>query len=228
MSKYAPAEKARFTASGGFTDGGQGSATRCPAAGLSPRAATAGVASAEEAERGIDPNQGRSLVEVSLPSKGAAMRLQLQADSLDVEFNEHYLRRNGDGSVTVTVSGTAEGDNELEDAGYDLLGSVDRRAEHLARADGGPRGRDPQGRARAAAAESDTAGTRSDEDEGLRYTARRHYFEHYAGRLPVGRGQDTSGQRGAGRLELHRPDAVGVVEPGAAPHRSTPRRARCR
>ena len=53
----------------------------------------AGTASAQtENERGIDPNQGGSLVEVNLPSKAAAMRLQLGAESYGVEFNEHYLR----------------------------------------------------------------------------------------------------------------------------------------
>ena len=56
--------------------------------------------------RGIDPNQGLSLVEVNLPSKLAAMRLQLSAHRYKVEFNEHYLRRNSNGTVTATVFGT--------------------------------------------------------------------------------------------------------------------------
>ena len=58
-----------------------------------------------EEQRGIDPNQGRSLVEVTLDSKAAAMRLQLQADRYGIEFNEHYLRRNRNGTVTATVFG---------------------------------------------------------------------------------------------------------------------------
>src|SRR5918997_5909382 len=82
--------------------------------------ASASVASAQDDERGIDPHQGLSLVEVSLPSKGAAMRMQLQAESLGVEFNDHYLRRNGDGSVTVTVFGTEKAIRDLADAGYDV------------------------------------------------------------------------------------------------------------
>ena len=49
------------------------------------------AASAEE--RGIDPNQGESLVEVNLPDKAAAMRLQLEADKYGIDFNEHYLRQ---------------------------------------------------------------------------------------------------------------------------------------
>ena len=40
-------------------------------------ALTAGAAA--QSGRGIDPNQGQSLVEVKLPSKAAAMRLQLRA-----------------------------------------------------------------------------------------------------------------------------------------------------
>jgi len=66
---------------------------------------TGGATAGEDPTRGIDPNQGESLVEVTLPSKGAAMRLQLEADSYGVEFNDHYLRNNGDGTVTATVFG---------------------------------------------------------------------------------------------------------------------------
>src|ERR687896_2467501 len=83
------------------------------------------VASAFEEQRGIDPHQGLSLVEVSLPSKGAAMRMQLQAESLGIEFNDHYLRNNGDGSVTVTVFGTEQAVSDLQDAGYDVGATIE-------------------------------------------------------------------------------------------------------
>ena len=53
----------------------------------------AGAAPSGADERGIDPNQGESLVEVNLPSKATAVRLQLEADTYGVDFNEHYLRR---------------------------------------------------------------------------------------------------------------------------------------
>ena len=43
-------------------------------------------------QRGIDPNQGGSLVEVKLPDKAAAIQLQLNAEQYGVDFNEHYLR----------------------------------------------------------------------------------------------------------------------------------------
>jgi hypothetical protein len=67
--------------------------------------AAAGTASAQTANRrGIDPNQGESLFEVTLPSKGAAERLPYNAD----------------GSVTVTVLGTDFALAALDLAGYDL------------------------------------------------------------------------------------------------------------
>ena len=69
--------------------------------------ATAGSAAAQENERGIDPNQGRSLVEVNLPDKAAAIELQLDAEKYGIDFNDHYLRTNANGSVTVTVFGDA-------------------------------------------------------------------------------------------------------------------------
>ena len=84
-----------------------------------------GVASASEEGRGIDPNQGESLVEVSLSSKGAAMRLQLEAEQYGVEFNDHYLRRNGDGSVVVTVFGNEDELDALADAGYDIGATIE-------------------------------------------------------------------------------------------------------
>ena len=70
---------------------------------------TTGSAAADDEQRGIDPNQGRSLVEVNLADKAAAIQLQLKAEQYGVDFNEHYLRRNANGSVTVTVFGTEDG-----------------------------------------------------------------------------------------------------------------------
>src|SRR3712207_401717 len=141
-----------------------GVARRAIVAGLLWALAAAGVASADEAERGIDPNQGRSLVEVDLPSKGAAMRLQLEAESLDIEFNDHYLRRNGDGSVTVNVFGTSKAINDLEDAGYDVGAVIEGPAIWRDRIEDRETAIRQEERA-AAAAEGDTVGTQSHEDE---------------------------------------------------------------
>ena len=156
-------------------------ARRAVALGLLGLLISAGVASAEEAERGIDPNQGRSLVEVSLPSKGAAMRLQLQAESLDVEFNEHYLRRNRDGSVTVNLFGTAKAIRELEDAGYDVGSVIEGPSvwrERLADREAAIR---KEERAAAAAERGTSGSARSHQDEVV--ILRADYFENYAGRF---------------------------------------------
>ena len=68
-----------------------------------------GVSTALGDDRGIDSDQAQSLVEVNLANKAAAMRLQVEADSYGVEFNDEYLRHNRDGSVTVTVFGDDAG-----------------------------------------------------------------------------------------------------------------------
>ena len=79
----------------------------------------AGSAAAAD-ERGIDPNQGESLVEVNLANKAAALQLQDAAETYGVTFNDEYLRRNADGSVTATVFGDEAALSALEEAGYDV------------------------------------------------------------------------------------------------------------
>lgn len=85
----------------------------------------AGGATASD-ERGIDPNQGESLVDVNLPNKEAAIQLQLEAETYGIEFNEHYLRTNRNGTVTVTVFGSEDDLAALDAAGYEL-GTCHRR-----------------------------------------------------------------------------------------------------
>src|SRR5688572_3459727 len=75
--------------------------------------------------RGMDPNQGESLVEVTLASKGAATRLQLEAENYGIDFNDHYLRRNSNGTVTATVFGSDAELQALEDAGFDLGATIE-------------------------------------------------------------------------------------------------------
>ena len=55
------------------------------------------------------------------------MRLQIEAETYGVEFNDHYLRRNADGTVTATVFGYKGELNRLADAGYDLGATLDLR-----------------------------------------------------------------------------------------------------
>ena len=138
------------------------------------------------------------------------MRLQLQADTYGVEFNEHYLRSNGDGTVTVTVFGTAD-DRRAGDAGYDVGADIegpDTWRERLADREAACARRS----ARTPPPRGDTAGTQLPPGRGR--DPARGLLRELRRPLPVGRGQDTSGQRGAGRLDLRRPGAVGVVEPG--------------
>ena len=141
---------------------------------------TGGATAGEDPGRGIDPNQGESLVEVTLPSKGAAMRLQLEADTYGVEFNDHYLRSNGDGSVTVTIFGNEDELEALDKAGYALGATIEGPAiwrERIA---------DRQAAVRAenraeTAAEGESVGTQSHTDEVV--ILRVDYFENYAGRF---------------------------------------------
>src|SRR5829696_3674148 len=110
---------------GGFTMQVRGM-RRTFAVAMSCALAGTGVANAsEDLGRGIDPNQGESLVEVSLSSKGAAMRLQLEAENFGVDFNDHYLRRNADGTVTVTVFANEQELDALADAGYDIGATIE-------------------------------------------------------------------------------------------------------
>ncbi len=144
-------------------------------------AVTGSAAAADDDGRGIDPNQGRSLVEVTLPNKAAAIRLQLADDSYGIDFNDHYLRTNADGTVTVTVFGTAD-----ELAASPRCGLRPRHDDRRARkrgVTGSPTGRaDVKAEEQAdAAALGETVGTASHEDEIV--VLRVDYFENYAGRF---------------------------------------------
>jgi hypothetical protein len=138
------------------------------------------AAAAGQVGRGIDPHQGLSLVELNFPSKTAAMRLQLKAQRYGVEFNDHYLRRNNDGSVTATVFGTKRGFARLHRAGYNLGATIEgpttwrKRVAQMTRAKRAVR------RARVAAlGKSITTASHENEIVILRVD----YFENYAGRF---------------------------------------------
>ena len=141
-------------------------------------AASANASEAEE--RGVDPNQGRNLVEVHLPSKAAAIELQLNAEQYGIDFNDHYLRHDGNGSVTVTVFGTADQLDALAAAGYELGTTIEGPATWRARVQ--DRQEVVRAEARADAAASD-AGDVSPADEGEIVVLRVDSFENYAGRF---------------------------------------------
>ncbi|HEX5979472.1 MAG TPA: hypothetical protein VFY52_00150, partial [Thermoleophilaceae bacterium] len=151
--------------------------------------ALTGAAAGQDA-RGIDPNQGESLVEVDLPSKAAAMRLQLEAEQYGIEFNEHYLRNNADGSVTVTVFGTLDDFASLRDAGYTLGSTIEGPATWEARADEYRADKRAERRSDAAALDNPIT-TASHEDEIV--ILRVDYFENYAGRFLSVEAKDRQG-----------------------------------
>jgi Zinc carboxypeptidase/Chitobiase/beta-hexosaminidase C-terminal domain len=139
---------------------------------------TSGAAAQDE--RGIDPNQGLSLVEVNLPNKGAAMRLQLEAGSYGVEFNDHYLRQNPSGSVTATVFTDERGLNRLEAAGYEVGATIESPATWKRRVSQRRATIRKERRARKAALDK-RARIASHTDEIV--VLRVDYFENYAGRF---------------------------------------------
>ena len=159
--------------------------------------------------RGIDPNQGRSLVEVTLPNKAAAIRLQLEPTTYGIDFNDHYLRNNANGTVTVTVFGTDDELAALDAAGYELGTTIegpatwrDRLAERQADVKAetaGRRGRARRGRRRRSRREDEIVVLRVD------------YFENYAGRFLSVEAKDGSAARRR-RADVHRPVALALLE----------------
>src|SRR5215208_2332688 len=142
--------------------------------------AVAGGAAAGEDERGIDPNQGESLVEITLANKAAAVDLHVGADSYGIDFNDHYLRKNANGTVTVTVFGTEDELQALQAAGYELGRTIEGPATWEERAAAREAAVEAEARADAAA-----LGTASviPAPGGEIVVLRVDYFENYDGRF---------------------------------------------
>jgi hypothetical protein len=141
--------------------------------------AVTGTAGAISEERGIDPNQGDSLVEVIVPSKAAAIALQNRAEDFGIEFNDHYLGKNANGTFTVTVFGTEGELLALAEAGYELGTTIEGPATWEA-------GLADLRAARTLEAKADAAALGdppviADDDELV--ILRADYFENYAGRF---------------------------------------------
>jgi hypothetical protein len=141
--------------------------------------ASTGVAVAQTEQRGVDPHQGLSLVEVKVKSLNQAMQLQLDAEQYGVEFNDHYRRDNPDGSVTVTVFGTDSNIDALADAGYDVGTTIEGPRLWKERMD--VRQADVRQEKRADAAALEDVSTLSHTNELV--VLRVDYFENYAGRF---------------------------------------------
>ena len=135
---------------------------------------------AQDEDRGIDPNQGENLVEVVLPSKAAALRLQLEAETYGVEFNDHYLRDNGDGSVAVSVFGSENEIQALADAGYEVGLTIEGPKTWRKQADSRETAIRKESRASGAAVGK--PGPTPDPDAEL-VVLRADYFENYGGRF---------------------------------------------
>lgn len=131
-------------------------------------------------ERGVDPHQGENLVEVQLPSKAAAVRLQLEAETYGVDFNEHYLRQRPDGSVTVTVFGTDDEIAALDAAGFEVGTTIEGGSTWRNRVDARQTDVRKEQRADDAALDEPVVTPRTHEDELV--VLRADYFENYAGR----------------------------------------------
>jgi hypothetical protein len=142
--------------------------------------ATAGSAFAQDPGRGIDPNQGESLVEVHLDSKAEAIGLQLKADDYGIDFNDHYLRHDGNGGVTVTVFGTTEELDALEAAGYNVGRTIEGPATWRDRAADWQAAVKAESRADTAALAQGSADVAP---RGDIIVLRVDYFENYAGRF---------------------------------------------
>ncbi|MGH9027533.1 MAG: M14 family metallopeptidase [Acidimicrobiia bacterium] len=141
--------------------------------------AVAGGATANAEERGIDPNQGDSLVEITLANKAAALELQEDSEDLGIEFNDHYLRRNADGTVTVTVFASEGELGELAAAGYEVGATIEGPATWEANVADMRAAR----RAEFRAGESALGDPPVIADDDELVILRADYFENYAGRF---------------------------------------------
>jgi Zinc carboxypeptidase/Chitobiase/beta-hexosaminidase C-terminal domain len=140
----------------------------------------AGVATASgDDARGIDLNQGDSLVEVTVASKAAALQLQKDAGDYGVEFNDHYLRENASGTFTVTVFASEGELQALVEAGFEVGPTIEGPKTWEANVS-------DMASARAFEARADQSALGDppvivDDDELV--ILRADYFENYAGRF---------------------------------------------
>src|SRR5512134_151253 len=142
-------------------------------------AVAGGATASGDDSRGIDPNQGDSLVEVIVPTKAAAYELQRRAEDFGIEFNDHYLGKNASGTYTVTVFGTEGELAALAEAGYELGATIEGP-------DSWEAGVADMASARffeARAAESALGDPPVIADDDELVILRADYFENYAGRF---------------------------------------------
>ena len=141
-------------------------------------AVAGGATASDDESRGIDPNQGDSLVQVIVPNKAAAYELQRQAEDFGIEFNDHYLGKNANGTYTVTVFGSEGELAALAGAGYELGETIEGPETWEAGVAEMQSARRAESRANDAALGDPPV--IADDDELV--ILRADYFENYAGR----------------------------------------------
>ena len=165
-------------------------------------------------EPGLEPGRGRR-------RKAARNAAPARAESYGVEFNDHYLRSNPDGSFTVTVFGDEDGLAELHAAGYDLGVTIEGpdtwRLASRSDSESSRRRTVRTWRRWTKALVCSHTRTRSSSSGRLLRELRRA--------LPLGRGEGSARQCDADRLDLRRAGAFPLLEQGLE-RRSTPRRGR--
>ena len=117
--------------------------------------------------------------------------MQLEAETYGVDFNEHYLRRNSDGSVTATVFGTDDEIAALDAAGFELGVTIEGRSSWRGRLRERQADVRAERRADAAALDDPVVTPQAHEDEIV--VLRVDYFENYAGRFLSVEAKDRDG-----------------------------------
>jgi hypothetical protein len=122
---------------------------------------------------------GDSLVEVTVGSKADARELERTADDYGVAFNDHYLRKNVNGTYTVTVFASQSELRALANAGYEVGATIEGPADWQENVQDMASARFFE--ARAAQSALGDPPVIVDDDELV--LLRADYFENYAGRF---------------------------------------------
>ena len=144
----------------------------------------------------------------SSPSKAAALELQEGAEDFGIEFNDHYLGKNADGTVTVTVFGS---EDELALSPGPATSSARRSRARTWEANVADMKADPGRGPRGDSALGDPP-VIADDDELV--ILRAGLLRELRRPLPVGRGEGPPRRRCAHGIDLRRAGDVGLLEHG--------------
>jgi hypothetical protein len=127
----------------------------------------------------VSLEEGDSLVEVTVATKGDARELERTADDFGVAFNDHYLRKNANGTYTVTVYASESELQALANAGYEVGVTIEGPGDWELNVDDMASARFFEARA----AESALGDPPVIVDDDELVILRADYFENYAGRF---------------------------------------------